>query len=215
MDLAGIFSFNNNQGKNFFELISYIRIVILQDAAILLTLDEFKSHPIFQHKIFQLNEFKQYQKSLLEAVASSKAPEHMDLERVAPIISEQLAELRGDSVFIKGQISKLDTKLGNHIEKFDDTLKTELMNVVGNQNRILTHVFSSFAQFGNVGNELLGEVVVPNNQNSQTEIARCSCVANAVDSFVMSRDISTVRDAWTEYLEEVQPLENVGTYYRS
>jgi hypothetical protein len=43
-------------GKCFLSLMAHFRIVILQDAALLLDTEEYKNHPIFQHPVFTSRE---------------------------------------------------------------------------------------------------------------------------------------------------------------
>jgi hypothetical protein len=49
-------------------------------------------------------EFLDYQKNLLLEYETARIPENLELEKVVPVISEQLAEIRGDSILLKGQM---------------------------------------------------------------------------------------------------------------
>ncbi len=53
---AGLFMSSIATGA-FLDTLKFFRRVLLQDAAVLLTLDEYRNHPIFQHAVFKSQEF--------------------------------------------------------------------------------------------------------------------------------------------------------------
>ena len=49
----------------FLDTLKFFRRVLLQDAAVLLTLDEYQNHPTLQHAIFKTQEFLDFQEYIL------------------------------------------------------------------------------------------------------------------------------------------------------
>jgi hypothetical protein len=58
-------------GSSLFDLLIYMRNVILQDAVILMESEEHRAHPVFQHPVFQQVMFMEFRQSLLDLVAST------------------------------------------------------------------------------------------------------------------------------------------------
>jgi hypothetical protein len=107
----------HNLGNNFFEMIDYFRTIILQDAAVLLHDEEYKNHSLFRHEIFSSQEFLDYQSELLRNMKETSTPQSVMLSQCVPIISEQLGEVRSDTVFIREQIALLTNSVHAMREK--------------------------------------------------------------------------------------------------
>jgi hypothetical protein len=194
-----------------------MRRIILQDAAVLLTLEEYKSHKTFQNPFFYSSEFLSYQNRLLQECQTAKTPENLELERVVPVISEQLAEMRGDSISLKGQISQMDKKFDRKFNSFTVEVKSALDKVsVGQQ--------ISFGQlFSRLGSEMQSASESPSqttkklstnthiqdtctNQDNYVEQSRGNLVGLDNSNYEMDRNISSVRSAWLEYTTIIAPL---------
>ena len=80
-------------------MIDYFRTIILQDAAVLLQDEEYKNHSLFGHEIFSSQEFLDYQSELLRNMKDTSTPQSVLLSQCVPVISEQLGEVRSDTVF--------------------------------------------------------------------------------------------------------------------
>ncbi|KAH9117042.1 hypothetical protein AeMF1_009075, partial [Aphanomyces euteiches] len=94
-------------GSNFFELLDYMRDVVLQDAAILTEREDFKSHVMFAHPLFKTNDFIDFKKSLLELILQSPSPESTRLHEAVPLVAESLEGIRKDSANILQHLSDM------------------------------------------------------------------------------------------------------------
>ena len=52
-------------------------------------------------------------------IESSKTPEHRELERMVPVVSEQLAEIRGDANFLKSHLLQIDSRISRMYENVE------------------------------------------------------------------------------------------------
>ena len=67
-----------------------MRTVILQDAAVLIDNDDYKSHRIFDHEIFKSLEFINFKDKLLDKINCTPEPSSVLLDRAMPIVSEKI-----------------------------------------------------------------------------------------------------------------------------
>ena len=106
-DIAGNILFANSSGNNFFEMIEYFKTIILQDAAVLLEDEEYQNHILFQHEIFKSQEFINYKSELLKCMKETSTPQSVMLSQCVPVISQQLGDVRSDTVVLREQVASL------------------------------------------------------------------------------------------------------------
>ena len=104
--------------KSFCEMLKYLSITLLQDSALLIYDDAYKEHPVFNHTIFQTQQFKSYSKVLYESQKSynnrSLATTTM-LKDATPEIVDILTRQEESIKQLKNCVFQLDTKMDDLI----------------------------------------------------------------------------------------------------
>jgi hypothetical protein len=190
-----------------------MRRIVLQDAAVLLTLEGYKSHKILENEIFKSPEFLDFQKKLLQECENAKTPENLELERVVPLISEQLSEIRGYSILLKSQMFRMDDKF----EKNFSALAGELGGVLERQKFSLGRVLSTLGkemQSPSQNNQQLTKntYIQDNHLNIQDNNVSSKI---GLENFEMDRKIESVRAAWLEYTKNIAPLLDKKNWQKS
>jgi hypothetical protein len=80
-------------GTQFVQLLKYLAIIILQDACLLKEDEEFGANPLFNHPVFQYEQFLQFQQELLSTIDTQAEPESILLQQAMPVVSEKLNTL--------------------------------------------------------------------------------------------------------------------------
>lgn len=78
----------------FLRLISWLKwVVLLQDLALLLPYLEQINHPIANCSLVRLNAFKDFQRTIVERVATADDPLDKRVREVMPIVAEKMSDL--------------------------------------------------------------------------------------------------------------------------
>ena len=88
------------------DLLDYMRSVIIQDACLLMEMDAYKEHNLFQHEIFKGSDFLAFQELLLQVVSNNPAPEMVLLQQAMPLVAESIQGIHQDSIRIHDQVNK-------------------------------------------------------------------------------------------------------------
>lgn len=85
----------NIVGKSFFDLLRYMRVVLLQNAVALFDLQD--SHPVFDHLLFGSASFFTSRAELVLKLDSTAHPEHVLLLQAMLVLSEDIQEIRTEN----------------------------------------------------------------------------------------------------------------------
>ena len=101
-----------NQAKiQFLKLLQYLRKVLIQDACFLI--DKYPNHILWQHEVFQCEEFISFKTELIDLVANLENPNDISLVQALPPAFDKLsAEVKELSM----QIKKLEHQLTRKME---------------------------------------------------------------------------------------------------
>ena len=98
-------------GTSFMDLLDYMRSVIIQDACLLMEMDAYKEHNLFQHEIFKGSDFLAFQELLLQVVSNNPAPEMVLLQQAMPLVAESIQGIHQDSIRIHDQLIQVNNQL--------------------------------------------------------------------------------------------------------
>jgi hypothetical protein len=229
-------------GLSFLALLKYLREVILQDDAVLLEIEDYKDHPIFQHPIFTSEDFKAYAKELKEKIASTPEPSSLLLLQAFPIVATSISRIETQSVIHSQELTKLNSSSAA-IEAKLDALQTSSNRKDFQYKQQLSMIFTTIGQ-GIVSDALDRHSTSHDGRQSTDliQIANVSQLANdnvgassvpdckngltSSVTFQMNRRISNVSDAWREYfhssldnnhinLPSIKELDNnIGSTWR-
>jgi hypothetical protein len=115
--------------------------IILQDAAVLFQMEDFKEHPIFQHPIFISNEFRTYALSLTEKLVHSDSPLSLLMHQALPIVMNHLEQISQQVINHTQSLSTLNAK----IDSFSSITKTELREL---KQHAIIQLHSALSQIG-------------------------------------------------------------------
>ena len=195
-----------------------MRRIILQDAAVLLTFDEFKTHKIFQNDIFKSSEFLDFQKRLLRECKSYKTPETLELQGVVPAISQELSEIKGYSISLKGQMFEMDERVAKIMEEKDERI-AKMGSDLSEIRTILEKFLSGLGKLENgmlMGNEMQSSSQTQSSSQSTQQKNNSKIIDASEENFIMDRKINSVRAAWLEYIRYIAPLlENKKAWQRA
>ncbi|KAH9104386.1 hypothetical protein AeMF1_019516 [Aphanomyces euteiches] len=185
-------------GESFLRLMEYMRVVILQDAALLIRIPGYNQHPVYQMPVFTNSAFISFQQQLIVAVETAVAPEFMAIEKAMPLVAESLQNVRQDTALIYRELSQVT--LGPR--KVQEVVENMASKCCDNTNLVRQQVVGALQQ------AIDGLAAAPSNQQFTND---CSAVVtqsthlvapspkSIVRSQTMSRSIDTVRLAWKEY----------------
>jgi hypothetical protein len=208
-------------GDSFLQLLDHLSYIILQDAAMLTDLDDYKSHKIFNHPLFLSEEFKLYANQLREVVSTKVVADgSLLIERALPHVATSLRAIQQSSSTNTERTFHLEEKLCNLDGKVD-----QLVTIIPVVSTLFTAAGSALSSTSFPHPSLMSyNVNATNNISTSTSVAISSSsltsTSVAVSSssaappsltmltvFRMSRNINSVRDAWQEYKESILPLE--------
>ena len=109
-------------GKSFISLIMHMRIVICQDAALLLLNDDYKKHPIFEHAVFASDLFRTYAASLIEKINATPPPQSLLLEQAFPIVARSLSRIESQSVSHSQDLGRFSSSADNRLDRIEEKL---------------------------------------------------------------------------------------------
>ena len=175
-------------GTSFLQLMEYLRVVLLQDAAISISLG--LHHKVYQHPIFSTVEFLAFQTDLLNSIKVTPEPESVMLSRAYPIVAEHLKEIRTDTANLNREFSL--------IKRENRESQQETLRQIGTA---LVKIGSSLGQDVQSSNSLPGDIM-PFASHADTLPLHNSLTpapSLVLPPFQMSRKLYTVHQAWSEY----------------
>jgi hypothetical protein len=196
-------------GHSFLDLLQYMRTVILQDAAILFQMEDFKEHPIFQHPIFISNEFRTFALSLTEKIGHSDSPLSLLMHQALPLVTNHLEQISQQVINHTQSLSTLNTK----IDCFSSNTTTELQKL---KQHTIIQLHSALSQIGqNFISSANNMRIVNEEQNDRVNFMTDLCDDHNESTvhtlheqhdmqydyvnFKMNRNITTIYDAWKEW----------------
>lgn len=113
----------NKAAGAFLELLAWLREVVLQDAAVIISL--FPSHPLFQDPVFSTPEFGMFRHQVLAACQTAHKDTHITaIERALPAVAEKLRTIASqqthDALASAQREGRLIEKLEVLEKKFED-----------------------------------------------------------------------------------------------
>lgn len=105
--------------NGYFRLLKWLRVVIIQDAAVLI-INGVEHNILFNHSIFKSNEFLAFMAQVQEVLETQANPLHKEIERVLPELCRQI---NNNTNILKDQIISTVIKCSDNIQQ---QLQTEL-----------------------------------------------------------------------------------------
>ncbi len=174
--------------EGFLNLLTYFRIIILQDAAVLI--DKFHENQLFQHEIFQLQEFKDFKRSLEASIQERGNPAEIRMQQAMPDMLNHintLGQSLGDK--INGLASSI-FDCGSSIKETDSFLR----EVFDGKRPI----FLNSSPPERIPTNSPPAIPVPPLRIAHSE-TRGEVTTNIPISYTMSRGVTTITEAWREY----------------
>ncbi|RHY90846.1 hypothetical protein DYB35_003786 [Aphanomyces astaci] len=100
-------------GTSFVSLLKYMRTVLLQDVAVLMTMEAYKDHPMFSHGVFQDQRFIDFKTRLADKISRTPTPESLLLHQDMPLLAENIQDMRNESVLIHRELTAMNSRLDN------------------------------------------------------------------------------------------------------
>ncbi|RHY19241.1 hypothetical protein DYB25_010532 [Aphanomyces astaci] len=100
-------------GTSFVSLLKYMRTVLLQDVAVLMTMEAYKDHPMFSHGVFQDQRFIDFKTRLADKISRTPTPESLLLHQAMPLLAENIQDMRNESVLIHRELTAMNSRLDN------------------------------------------------------------------------------------------------------
>ena len=196
-------------GQGFLKLLQELRIIFLQDSAILRLM--FPSHPVWEHPLFETPAYQAFAAEVVVAHAKTEVPEDLQLRAAMPVMEEKISTLQqviGGKVDYWGHHNsvKLDIVDG-HLQ---DILQGRMEWTLTPTRRINLATAATAAIQSNLTAPPAAEAASVNSQLQAASIATFPAfpdlaALNAADSaasppdFSMSRTLTTVAEAWQEW----------------
>lgn len=112
-------------GSGFIKLMDYLATVVLQDAAVLMEIDDFKESKLFQQSLFKCDEFKNF-KDLIVSANSQPVPEDLLLRQVLPALHDNMQTIASsvatNGVRADALLERL-TQLQTNLNELKDSLQ--------------------------------------------------------------------------------------------
>ncbi|KAH9156696.1 hypothetical protein AeRB84_001431 [Aphanomyces euteiches] len=203
-------------GLSFMKLLGYMRNIVLQDAALLMEHEKYKTHPIFKHPLFSSNEFNADRHRVVELVQFSPSPESVVLREVLPLVAESLEGVRCDTAQIHVQLHDVNVQLAEvktTLAKVDadslrsaDVANRHVSNALFRASMAIMTPTSAHNGSNMTTNEGCDvEPIVP----IDTQQCNSGSAHDEVSKFRMSRQLYTVNQAWTEYVIGLPPSPSI------
>ena len=174
----------------FLNLMRYLRKVILQDSVLLM--EEFPTAPIWQHRLFQSDEYRSFLRRSKDALATVESPFDLQLQAVLPQVHQGLQNLQNTVVSSNRQVTQ-------SIQQAMQDMEHRLQSSEIDSHR-LAAIFRSVT---NCSEEISRVLEVPEQDlPSQPSASSATPVMSALGSlprYQMSRTISSVRELWQEW----------------
>jgi hypothetical protein len=142
-----------------------MRTIILQDAAALLKLPDYKDNPVLKHPVFDTENFKKFQDELLIHMDTDD-PFSAQIASIAPAIASNLDGLTNIVTRTSSSIGTLNEKIGqldskiNEFQNRNETIMKHQGNILLEQGNILRRWGQSLIQ-GSSSNSLVAPLVAP------------------------------------------------------
>jgi hypothetical protein len=182
---------SNIAAGGFLDFLKYLRVVILQDSAILK--QQYHDHPIFQHKIFQSSEFSHFQQELLHIQENESDPIEVQIQNVLPSVATRLDTM---SQVVRDGVLQLETVIKQGFYE---------------QDRKLSDVFQGRASI-----RLNVEYPERSNTNQNENVVSTTEQRPEANNHVISvpttgllRHIRTIPELWKEWFEGIESRESV------
>jgi len=181
------------------DLLDYMRSVIIQDACLLMEMDAYKEHNLFQHEIFKGSDFLAFQEQLLQVVSKNLAPEMVLLQQAMPLVAESIQGIHQDSIRIHDQLIQVNNQLAEIMATIrESTTETNDFSTMRTQLSAALHgVAHSIAGTQEAqddqlvhDNNTVTTLAVRMTDNDAGQQQRVSCT-----NFKMSRQLYTVKQA--------------------
>jgi hypothetical protein len=197
-------------GRSWLSLLKWFRSIILQDAAVLLNIESYSNHPMFDHPLFKGEEFLTFQEELNAKMENERAPEMAMMERTLPVLGEAILTLTTEIKKIPSQIERL----GIEVESLKTSMKTELHEQLAQQPKLqdFQSIIATTLEAAASHNRPIGETVVvqPNNSCMTSLTAPEISLAPPITpkevagnmgmpTFKFNKNIATVAQTWLEY----------------
>ena len=118
------------------KLLKYMRVVILQDAVMLMQNDLFKTHSVFKADVFKSKLFLDFSEQLLAAVESTPDPDVIILSKVIPVLSDAFLNIQSNTTATLRKFSEFEERVHNEFETSHQRFEG-LKSDLNNQNHIL------------------------------------------------------------------------------
>jgi hypothetical protein len=78
-------------GQSFLKLLSLLRTIIIQDSVLLK--EEFPSHPIWSHSLFQRADYRQFSEQVRSLVRTASTPHEIQLRQAIPLVADRISSI--------------------------------------------------------------------------------------------------------------------------
>jgi hypothetical protein len=198
----------NLAARGFIELLQYLWVVLIQDAAVLF---DHLPAKLQQHQVFG-ESFQQYRTQLLTTMQVAQHPVEAQLQVAMPLLAQQMSTQHAavmdrivsthtNTVKLVGQLQ------GQLTSSLHGDISFRLQPVSGNTSPGVSHMQAS-------------EQDNLNSSSEHTEVSPSTCSGSP--QYSMSRGVNTVRELWTEWHKglanqpSIEALErSYGTKWRS
>jgi hypothetical protein len=200
------------------KLLEHLSVVVLQDAAVLM--DMFPGHPLFQHEIFESDEFLEFKQAVDSIVQQDDRPAQMVLRELVPNLVEFETKATCDQVV--GMSLKLDQFQSSLVEQVAEVREMLTQLTGGGLTFRLAPASSTLASSSGIDTNAVSERS-GNGGSDETRGSQSNETTNdeTPPEYKLSRRIITMHELWKEYTvglssgPAVSDLENNwGTRWR-
>jgi hypothetical protein len=169
----------------FIMLMILLRTVFLQDSVFLK--DAFPNLFIWNHSLFQTQQYLEFAATLKDSVETSTVPEEERLKQAVPLIAEKLCDV---TRVLVDQHNVIHTKLDTH-HAVHTTFQKKMADIFSGR----AHITLTTDSFHNDATEI--DSLPPDENNSPQTVAVPT--DRSIPSYALSRNLTTVHEVWTEY----------------
>jgi hypothetical protein len=123
----------DQSGDQFVELLLELRVVLLQDSALLMP--RFPELPLWKHPVFSHEDWSRFAEQVREAEAREEEPEHVLLARTQPLVASEIAALNRN---LSGLVQHGTTAVSDAVKDLKNYLVTAITTLAQQiaQNRV-------------------------------------------------------------------------------
>ncbi|KAI3633127.1 hypothetical protein MIR68_009202 [Amoeboaphelidium protococcarum] len=183
----------------FIKLLKYMRIVVLQDAAIMQ--DQYPDQTLFNHALFRSQDFLHYKEQLLAARVNNLPPTELRLQQAMPELVNKIDSV-GHS--LHGKIDVLNHKVEQYAHS-NTQVRNTLNDLLNGRTAVRLYAEPQAANHVLHQPPIQIDLNAPNVLQDQVGDNIDIIPARAVppQQYTMSRGLSTVQDVWREYKEGI------------